>query len=67
MERKLGLASFLFSSKAQYFDAIAKGAYSGVMFKLKRCTNRRYDYDYVSKWITFAMLTPQPLLSAAIK
>ena len=42
MQRQIGSASFLFSQKAQYCDAITKGAYSGVMFKLEHCTNRQY-------------------------
>ena len=42
MQKQTGSAYFLFPPKAQYFAAIAKGAYSGVIFKLERCTNRRY-------------------------
>ena len=50
---------FLFSLKAQYLDAITKGAQSGLMFNVVQIGDM---LNYVSKWITFVMLTPQSLL-----
>ena len=60
MERKLGLASFLFSSKAQYFDAIAKGAYSaggsyGLVSRPRQNSSQCATYD----WYCLSVLADQ--------